>query len=239
MAHKILIYGPSGWGKTSSIRNLDPKTTAIINIDRKALPLAKWRENYKTVLDSDGKLDLAKSNYVEPRKPSSVLLTLQAWNKRDDIKTIVVDTITHMMMNQFMSTIMDKGYDKFSKLGSDTHKVLDYIRDMDSKNVIVFAHNDIAYDSDGQKVNKLRSFGKLVDEKVEPFSMFSTVLAMGVRVDPTDKSKREVFFQTQSDGSTMSKSPAYFDGDSHIPALDYEVPNDVALVLEKLDEFEN
>jgi len=38
MKPNIFVVGPSGSGKSTSIRNLDPKTTAIINIEQKALP---------------------------------------------------------------------------------------------------------------------------------------------------------------------------------------------------------
>jgi len=38
MKPNIFIVGPSGEGKSSSLRNLDPKTTAILNTEQKALP---------------------------------------------------------------------------------------------------------------------------------------------------------------------------------------------------------
>jgi len=41
MKSNIFICGPSGTGKSSSLRNLDPETTAILNIEQKALPFKK------------------------------------------------------------------------------------------------------------------------------------------------------------------------------------------------------
>ena len=34
----LLVIGPSGSGKSTSLENLDPATTAILNIERKPLP---------------------------------------------------------------------------------------------------------------------------------------------------------------------------------------------------------
>jgi len=48
MANVIGIMGESGAGKTTSFENLDPKTTFIINADKKPLPFPKKvREQYK------------------------------------------------------------------------------------------------------------------------------------------------------------------------------------------------
>lgn len=63
------ILGPSGTGKSTSIRNLNPETTVILNAERKALPfkkgrqfkknvfvntLAEFKKYFKKALESDG-----------------------------------------------------------------------------------------------------------------------------------------------------------------------------------------
>ncbi len=235
MKPKVFVYGPSGQGKSSSLRNLPPERTGIINCDRKGLPLAGSRKKFVTVTGNDGLPDLMKSNYVETAKPASVIKTLQVWETRKDIDYIVIDTITHMMSFEFMRTITDKGFDKFSRLGKDVNDVLNLVRDS-SKYVAVLAHNDIAFDAEGQKVNKVRAFGKLVDEKIEIPSLFTTVLIPVIKRTPD---KTEYLFKTQSDGTDFAKSPAKFDGDVVTTALPTEVPNDLKLVFDLLEKFEN
>ena len=49
MAQSVLIIADSGTGKSTSIRNLDPKETFIINIANKPLPFKGWKGNYKNI----------------------------------------------------------------------------------------------------------------------------------------------------------------------------------------------
>lgn len=119
---KIFIYGPSGWGKSSSLRSLPPENTAILNCDRKPLPLAGWRKKYVTVLKEipdakapNGKRmypDWSKSNYIETGNPKTALDAIRAWDADPRIKYIIVDTITHLMGAEFMRRILEKGFGK-------------------------------------------------------------------------------------------------------------------------------
>jgi ABC-type oligopeptide transport system ATPase subunit len=45
MAQSVLVIAESGSGKSTSIRNLDPKETVIINIANKPLPFKGWKAN--------------------------------------------------------------------------------------------------------------------------------------------------------------------------------------------------
>ena len=47
MAELGAIVGESGSGKSTSIRNLDPQKTFIVNVARKALPFRGSKKNYK------------------------------------------------------------------------------------------------------------------------------------------------------------------------------------------------
>lgn len=76
-----------------------------------------------------------------------------------------------------------------------------------------------------------------MDEKTEMPSMFTTVLVPVVKRGPD---KVEYKFQTQSDSYTFAKSPARFDEEGNaVPALPFEVPNDVKYVMDLLEKFEN
>ena len=42
----ICIAGESGTGKTSSLRKLPPKTSMIVDSDKKGLPWKDWRKDF-------------------------------------------------------------------------------------------------------------------------------------------------------------------------------------------------
>ena len=46
MANLIAVAGQSGSGKSTSLRNLDPTETFIINVASKPLPFKGWRSKY-------------------------------------------------------------------------------------------------------------------------------------------------------------------------------------------------
>ena len=46
MAQSVLVIADSGTGKSTSIGNLDPKETFIVNIANKPLPFKGWKKQY-------------------------------------------------------------------------------------------------------------------------------------------------------------------------------------------------
>lgn len=234
--HKIFVLGESGSGKTSSLRSLDPKTTGIINSDKKTLPLQGWREKYKWIKTPEGKTDLDKSNYIELDKPSHVLATLKAWSKRTDLKTLAVDTITHIITSNYMNDTIGKDFKSYQTLGLNAFKIFDFVRDNSDKNIIIFGHSDEKFNDLGQRVVQMKSYGNMVKDMVPP-SFFTTVLMTEVHM--TDDGRKYVF-RTQSNGPDPAKSPVIFKEDGSVggTALPLTMPNDIKKVLEALDKFE-
>lgn len=231
MANGILIVGPPGSGKSTAIETLDPKTTFIINSDKKPLPFSKWRTNYVTVTKPDGKVDYDKSNYVEINEPVVIYKVLEYISaKRPEIKEIVIDTLNHILTAEFMRTAKISGYQKFTDLALDVYNILKLIPTL-RKDLIVYVmgHPEVSYDADGSKLTKLRTIGKMLDEKVNIESMFTVVLFTSVQL------KNEAIpygFETQTDGFNTGKSPKGMFSDRRIP-------NDFAKISETIRTFEN
>ena len=75
----------------------------------------------------------------------------------------------------------------------------------------------------------------MVKDMVPP-SFFTTVLMTEVQMSDDG---RKYTFRTQSNGPDPAKSPVRFKEDGSVEgALPLYMPNDVKLVLQKLDEFE-
>jgi len=231
MATPILVMGPPGTGKTASVRDLNPAETFIIHADEKPLGLPGSKTNYKTVLKNDGKLDITKSNYFETNNPAHILELLKAISaKRPDIKTIVLDTITSVMTNEFMTRLKEKGFDKFGDFANDTYNIIKLVRKLrDDLTVVITAHTEDAYDVDGELRSSFKVIGgKLVKEKIVPESFFHMVLFTEVIMKD---GKPEYYFLTQNNGKNTCRSPLGLFTETRIP-------NNLQNVIEKYKEYE-
>jgi hypothetical protein len=115
----IAIIGPSGSGKSSCLRNLNPAETGIINIERKALPF----KNSKLF-----------TNEVEITSLQQFVPAIRKFDADPNIKTIIVESFTaldEMILNWCRATY--KGYDIFSVHNS---MVRDFIKETKLKSKI-------------------------------------------------------------------------------------------------------
>jgi hypothetical protein len=231
MANKVLILGHPGSGKTSSARDLDPKSTFIICPDEKGLPFKGWRNNYKTVYDEKGKVELSKTNLYHTTNPAVIKQLLKAISESKlETKTILIDTITAMMISEVMKRMGEKGFDKFNDFANDVYSIVKMIDGLrPDLTVIVVAHVEENYDAEGSlRVSFMVPGGKLLKEKIKVEGMFTIVLYTEVEVKDT---KPNYYFLTQNNGKNSCKSPeGMFDG--------IRIPNDLKFVLQRIKEYE-
>lgn len=228
----MLILGRSGAGKTVSLRDLDPATTGFINTDKQTPEFSM--EGYKTVM-TDGKPDLTKSNYVETSKPTSVIATLKAWEKRDDIKVIALDTITHLITAYYINDALGKEYGGYKELGTSFWNIVDTVREL-KKDVVVFGHINTSFNDMGDKVVEMKSHGNMIPQ-FEPESYFNILLMAEVR-----KIEGELawgFRTAPKEPAEKVKSPIRFTEDGVERALAEFETNNIKTLLDKLNKFYN
>jgi adenylate kinase family enzyme len=75
-----LVIGPSGHGKSTSARNLDPSETVIISVTGKPLPFPKAREYSRE-----------NKNYFITKSASKIIKILDKLKGADHVKNIVID----------------------------------------------------------------------------------------------------------------------------------------------------
>jgi hypothetical protein len=230
MATPILILGEPGTGKTVSTRNLKPEETFFIVSDRKPLTLPGSKSNYKTILKDNGKLDLQKSNYYETADPAIVKALLQQISdNRPDIKNIILDTITSMMTSEYMGRLKEKGFEKFNDLALDTYEIITMLRGLrDDLNIVIMAHTQTSYDSDGIKRTSFKvPGGKLIGQNIEPEALFHIVLYTDVVMTG---GKAEYRFLTQNNGKNTCRTPYGLFSETYIP-------NDLADVIAEYHDY--
>lgn len=151
MAILCMIYGQSGTGKSTSLRNFDPSEVAVVNVSGKPLPFRTKLQTYNT--DSYQKITAAIS--------------------KTERKSIVIDDATYLMVNAFMRNAKVVGYQKYTDMAYDFNSLIDYAASLpDDKIVYFLGHSDQA--DDGRE--HFKTIGKMLDNYVTLEGKFTIVL---------------------------------------------------------------
>jgi len=155
---KTLIMGQSGSGKTTSLRNLDPEKSVIVQVIEKDLPF-KNGKNWK-----QWDKEKSKGSRIVLGKPSSIMkfITKAVENGK---KIIIIDDFVYMMAHKVMEDIDVTGYNKWSELARDVYDLLKF-PDSLPKDVRVYFLTHIEEDVNGNI--KMKTAGKLVDNLLTP-----------------------------------------------------------------------
>jgi hypothetical protein len=223
-AETLLILGESGQGKSSSLRNLNPKETFIISTTSKPLPWRGWKKNY-TKWDPKSNPD---GNLYQTAKSSNIITIVKyISSKRPEIKTIIIEDAQYSMSFEYMDRRKETGFQKFSEIGgdfTDLLRVADVIRD-DIK-LIFIGHSENVGDAMNPKYT-LKTIGKMLNEKITPEGLFTYVFyAMAINGDD----KMEYKFLTNTDGEHVAKTPIGMFEDKLID-------NDVAEILKVIEQY--
>ena len=114
MSTIIGLMGQSGHGKTTAMRTLDPETTYYIDADRKGLSWKGWKQQFNE----------RKGNYIRESNPGKVWQYLQQVNDNGTFKTVVVDTVNAIMVDDEMARMHEKGYDKWAELACSVYEMI-------------------------------------------------------------------------------------------------------------------
>lgn len=213
MGMVIAIMGESGSGKTTSMRNIDPKTTFYIDADKKGLSWRNWRESFNK----------EASNYRRTDVPKTALDCLIYVNtKSPQIRTVVVDTINGLMVADEMRRSKEKGYDKWQDLAQSIYDLVDYaLVCRDDLNIVFLCHTQTDRDDNGYLFTRIKTSGKKLD-KITLESKFNIVL-LSKCVDG------RYVFETSSKFSTAKTPMGMFENK--------EIENDINIVLEAISEY--
>jgi len=200
MGETILIYGKSGSGKSRSLLNFDEDEIFFVNVIGKRLPFAK-KFKYECKTDS--------------------IQTIKNGLKNMPCKIAVIDDFGYIMTNTFM-----RGHGKgdqfalYNQIGDDVWALIRFIKTDLPDDVLVYClmHED----ADDFGNTKLRTIGKLLDQKVCLEGMVTICLHC------VTKGKDHVFI-TNSNGLGIEKSPEGM--------FEYEIPNDLKTVDSRIREF--
>lgn len=215
MSKVIGIFGESGSGKTTSMRNLDPKTTFYIDCDKKGLSWKGWREQYNEKIPNYWKTDLVAT--VE-----NLLDKINSDEKFKNVKVVVIDTLNGLMVADEVRRMKEKGFDKWLDLAQCVWTLLDKMHTLrDDLTIIVVCHSQTQKEDDGYTFTRIKTSGKKLD-KLSIETKLTTVLYATVK-------DGEYIFETRANNSTAKTPLGAFE--------QAEIPNDIVAVLDALKDY--
>lgn len=216
MALAILIIGESGTGKSTAIKTLDPKETGIIAVRNKPLPFRGWKKLYYPSTKEK------RGNYRITNKHTEIIKSLlHISEKKPNIKNVIIDDFQYIMATEFMNRALENGWGKFTEIASHVWDIFDIIdRLRDDLNIFFLSHSEVS-EKDGK--SRMKTIGKMLNEKITVEGLFTVVLH-------SDVSNGKYFFKTQSDETTVAKSPMEM-FDKPI------IPNDLQLVVDSIHKY--
>lgn len=219
MALLVGIIGPSGEGKSTSIRTLDPKETIIIGVAGKELPFKGASKMY----------NLDNKNYVEISTSKEIVDTLKNISEKGThVKNIVIDDIQYVMGFEFMKRASEVGYTKFSQIGQNMFSILNNARGL-RKDLKVFClgHSEPVEDGGEIVSYKMKTIGKMLDNNINLEGLFTICLYTYV---DEGKNGSEYTFLTNRHKKRPAKSPMGMFEET-------QIPNDLKLISDKIDEY--
>lgn len=215
MSRLICVAGETGSGKTTSFRNLDPKTTFYIDADQKGLSWRGWKKQY----------NVEAKNYYRGSNIHQIRTLLSKVDRdQSHIKVVIVDTINAMMIDDEFSRMKEKGYDKWADMASGVYGLItDALRMREDLTIVFVAHTQTERDDSGYVFTRVKTSGRKLD-KIVLESKFTTVL-LAKCIDG------QHVFEAHANNSTAKSPMGLFDSN--------EIPNDMVAVIAAMDKYES
>lgn len=186
MSTAVLILGESGTGKSTSLRNLNPAKTLLIQAIRKPLPFKAKGWKVRAAIKDDGNVFQTDD-----------AILMEKLLRQSPHEIVVIDDFQYVMANEYMRRTGEKGYEKFTDIGKNAWNVLTAASQLaPNRRVYILSHT--ATDELGR--TKIKTIGKMLDEKITLEGMVTIVLRTQVR-------DGHYTFATQNNGSDTTKSP--------------------------------
>ena len=188
MSIATLILGKSGTGKSTSLRNLVPAETLLLQVIRKPLPFRSTGWSY---WDKDN--NPTGNIFVSERWDT--IIKIMRGTKR---KVIVVDDFQYLLANEYMRRTDEKGYDKFTDIAKHAWEVMSAASDL-APDVRVYLLSHVE-ENESTGAMKMKTIGKMLDEKITPEGLVTIVLRTTVE-------DGQYKFLTRNNGMDTTKSP--------------------------------
>ena len=151
-----MIYGASGTGKTTGLRNFQQDEASVINVSGKPMP---FRNKLPVCSTNDYRMIMAGLPKIET--PS-----------------IIIDDATYLMVDEFMRNAKVTGYQKFTDMALNFNNLIEAARMLPDDKIVYFIGHSEQMD-DGRE--HFKTIGKMLDNYVTLEGKFTIVLKTVVK----------------------------------------------------------
>ena len=224
MANAVMIMGPSGNGKSTSIKTLDPKSTVIFNVLKKRLPFK----------GSSGLYNAENKNLFNVDDYNTIITYLQSIDKSATyVKTVVIDDMAYVMRKEYFKTAKQTGFNKFVDIASHFQQIIQTIEGLREDLTVFLMMHCEEVTSDNTIVGyKPSTVGKLIDSSYNPVEVVPILLFCKVKYD--DKGQPTFGFYTHKSMEGSIEIPAKSPMDMFTEDF---IPNDLGYVVKTMNEY--
>jgi len=219
MSKLIGVIGETGSGKSTSLKDLNPKESYIISVAGKELPFKGSEKLYNR----------ENKNYKEVESATEITKLLDTLSKEaPHIKNIVIDDANYIMGFNLVNKAMETGYTKFSLMAKDIVNLIQNAKKLRDDLVICYlSHSEIVEDGNEISGYKIKTAGKMLDSQIVLEGLFTVILYTNVE---TKGDKVEYTFVTNRYKKFPAKSPNGM-------FSEVKIPNNLQEVVDKVREY--
>lgn len=209
MGIPVLVMGRSGSGKTYSLKSFQPDEVGILSVEKGRLPFKSNLKVVKVKSFNDSQHTPAQANAAKYSWLTNVI-------KSAKTRAVVIDDSQYLMAGEFFDRATERGYDKYTEIGSNFRELVHTINELPDDDKIVYFLHHSEEDSEGRE--KVKTIGRMLDEKLCVEGCFDIVLYC-----------EDHKFYTQANGQSTAKSPEGM--------FELEIPNDLKAVDSAIREY--
>lgn len=223
MGKILIVLGPTGSGKSRSLKNLDPKQTIIVNVLKKDLPFKGSRALYNK--ENQNLVNLDKWEDI-------VNFVTYVSDKASNVSTLIIDDARFIIEKELFRRAKENGYGKFTEMAAHFQKIIETAENArDNLNVVLMLHDDDVMSDGAIIAKKVKLSGKMIEDHYNPIEVVTMCLYCKSSLE-----KGSVNYQFYTHKCMV--------GSAEIPAKTPEgmfeedtIPNDLAIVFKAMEEY--
>ena len=224
MGRILIVLGPTGSGKSRSVKNLNPDETLIINVLKKDLPFRGSRAMYSS----------EKKNIVSISDWDKVVNFIGVVNNMPHVKQLIIDDSRFIMEKEFMRRAKDVGYGKFTEFAQHFQAIIEAAENSrEDLIVVLMMHDDDVLNDKAIVGKKVKLVGKMVEDHYNPIEVVPICLYCKPTFEKNGEAQYQFFTQKVMLDSVEipAKSPEGM--------FDLKIPNDLDLVISAMNSYYN